>query len=346
MKKILVGVAAIAVLLFVGCKADNTLYLYNWTYYAPESVLRSFEKEYNCTVVYDTYASNEELYAKLLAGGSGYDLVVPSGDYVSIMMHQGMLEKIDHSKLQNLGNIDPGVLKKATYDPSMEYSVPYYFGAAGVAVNTARVPTYEKSWSIFGRRDLAGKMTMMDDMREVFGDALVHLGYSVNTGNLAQLEAARLLVKDQWQPNLVKFDAEAFGKGFADEDFWVVQGYAEVVYEELPEGREGSTVFFIPPEGGPGYIDSLCILKGAKHQDLAYKFIDYIHRPENYVQFLMYFGFPSTVNVPARQLLASDYPDYKPYYTAEELENVELKNDLGANLEMYDEAWLTIRVGD
>jgi spermidine/putrescine transport system substrate-binding protein len=322
-------------------QGSTRLYLYNWTYYTPDSILRKFEQEYGVTIVYDTFASNEELYAKLLAGSTGYDLVFPSGDYVSIMIKQGMLEKIDKSRLQNLGNIDPMVLQKAVYDPGMDYSVPYYFGAAGIAVNTARVPGYEKSWSIFGRTDLRGKMTMLDDMREVLGDALSYLGYSVNTVNPAEIAAARDLVNNVWKPNLLKFDAEAFGKGFADEDFWVVQGYAEVVYEEISEELKANTVFFIPPEGGPAYIDSMCILKGAKNTDLAYKFIDFIHRPDIYAEFTDYFGFPATANIPARALKKA-----VPYYTAEELANVELKDDVGENLQLYDDAWLSIRVGD
>jgi spermidine/putrescine transport system substrate-binding protein len=223
----------------------------------------------------------------------------------------------------------------------MDYSVPYYFGAAGIAVNTARVPRYEKSWSIFSREDLRGKMTMLDDMREVLGDALVHLGYSVNTLDPAEIAAARDLVNSSWKPNLVKFDAEAFGKGFADEDFWVVQGYAEVVYEEISEAQRANTVFFIPPEGGPAYIDSMCLLKGAKNVDLAYKFIDFIHRPEIYAEFTDYFGFPATANIPARALKKT-----APYYQAEELVNVELKDDVAETLALYDSAWLDIRVGD
>ncbi|MDR2739357.1 MAG: extracellular solute-binding protein [Treponema sp.] len=324
-----------------GCSKKPQLYIYNWTYYTPDSVLRAFEQEYNCEVVYDTYASNEELYAKLLSGGTGYDLVFPSGDYVSIMIKQGMLEKIDKAKLSNLGNIDPMALQKATYDPNMDYSVPYYFGAAGIAVNTAKVPQYEKSWSIFSRADLKGKMTMLDDMREVLGDALVHLGYSVNTKNPWEIVAARDLVNNSWKPNLVKFDAEALGKGFAEENFWVVQGYVEMVYEEITEEQKAHTVFFIPPEGGPAYIDSMCLLKGAKNVDLAYKFIDFIHRPEIYAEFTDYFGFPATINIPARAL-----KKVTPYYQAEELTNVELKDDVGETLTLYDEAWLTIRVSD
>jgi spermidine/putrescine transport system substrate-binding protein len=333
------SVLALAVMALTGCK--EKLYIYNWTYYTPDSVLRKFEKEFNCQIVYDTFASNEEFYAKLIAGGANYDIVFPSGDYVSIMIKQDMLQKIDHSKLSNLGNIDPVVLGKTFYDPGMEYSVPYYFGAAGIIVNTERVPSFERSWAIFGRADLAGKMTMMDDMREVLGDALRHLGYSVNTVNPVEIARARDLVNSSWKPNLVKLDAEAFGKGFADGDFWVVQGYPEVVFDEISEEQRDHTLFFIPPQGGPAYIDSMCILNGARHVDLAHQFIDFIHRPDIYAEFTDYFGFPATVNIPARSLKTA-----RSMYEAEDLLNVELKEDMGEHLSLYDEAWLSIRGGE
>jgi spermidine/putrescine transport system substrate-binding protein len=327
-----------------GGAAGKRLYIYNWTYYTPDSVIEKFEEEYGVDVIYDEFASNEEMYAKLQAGGSGYDIIFPSGDYVSIMINQGMLEKIDKSKLYNLGNIDPLALQKTTYDPGMEYSVPYYWGAAGIAVNTSKVPDFERSWSIFGRADLKGRMTMLDDMREVLGDALVHLGYSVNTSDPAQIAAARNLVNNSWKPNLTKFDAEAFGKGYANGDFWVVQGYAEVVYEEIADNEElkSNTVFFIPSEGGPAYIDSMCILKGSRNIDLAHKFIDFIHRPEIYAEFTDTFGFPATVNAAARAIKAET-----PFYTAEDIANTELKDDVGEALELYNDAWFnSIRVGD
>jgi spermidine/putrescine transport system substrate-binding protein len=323
-------------------QAESRLNIYCWTYYVPLSVREKFEKEYGVTIIFDEYDSNESMYTKIQAGGGGYDLVFPSGDFVSIMINQGMFEKIDHSKLSNLGNIDPLVPGKTAYDPKMEYSVPYYFGAAGIAVNTARVPNFEKSWSIFGRSDLRDRMTMLDDMREVMGDALVHLGYSVNSKNPAEIAAAQKLINNTWKPNLVKFDAEAPGKGFATGDFWVIQGYVEMVYEEISEAQKKDTVFFIPPEGGPAYIDSMCILKGAEHPDLAHKFIDFIHRPDIYAEFTDYFGFPATVNVPARALKT-----VTPYYTAEELLRTELKDDLGEALELYNDVWFnSIKVGD
>jgi spermidine/putrescine transport system substrate-binding protein len=330
-----------ALTLMSGCSAKPKLMIYNWTYYTPDSVIEKFEKEYNVQVVYDSFESNEELFAKLKTGGTGYDIVFPSGDYVSIMINEDMLAPIDKSLLKNLGNIDPLVLQKATYDPNMAYSVPYYWGAAGVIVNTAKVPAFERSWSIFGRTDLKGKMTMLDDMREVLGDALVHLGYSVNTVNPAEIEEARNLVNTQWKPNLVRFDATAYGKSFAQEDFWVCQGYPEVVFEEITdETQRANTVFFIPPEGGPAYIDSMCILKDSENKELAHKFIDYIHQPAIYAEFADSFGFPATVNVPARNL-----QQVTPMYRAEDLVNTELKDDVGSNLPLYDNAWQVIKVG-
>ena len=347
--------ALILCVLFSGCEkkggtaagagaAGGRLYIYNWTYYTPDSVIEKFEAEYGIDVVYDEFASNEDMYAKLLSGSSGYDIVFPSGDYVSIMIEQDMLLKIDRPRLNNLGNIDPLVLQKAVYDPAMDYSVPYYWGAAGIAVNTARVPDFERSWSIFSRAGLKGRMTMLDDMREVMGDALVFLGYSVNTKNPAEIAAARDLINTQWKPNLTKFDAEAFGKGFAQGDFWVVQGYAEVVYEEIADDPEmmANTVFFIPPEGGPAYIDSMCILKKARNVDAAYLFMDFIHRPEIYAEFCDVFGFPATVNVPARELKTGP-----SWYSAAEIAPTELKDDLGETLELYNDAWFnSIRVGE
>ncbi len=318
---------------------SNTLYLFNWTYYTPASVIEKFEQEYNCKVKIDTFDSNEVMYAKLKAGASGYDIVFPSQDYTSIMISEGMLKELDLSLFENKKYINPEVLKKATYDSSMKYSVPYYMGAAGIAVNKQKVLQYEKSWNIFARKDLKGHMSMMDDMREVFGDALAYKGYSVNSVDEKELQEAATLINTEWKPNLVKFDAEGFGKSFAAGDFWVCQGYAEVVYGEVPaEKQEEMIDFFIPKEGGPMYIDSMVILKKAKHFDLAMKFINFIHRPEIYAMFLDEFRFPSYVNTEAGK-----YTKNKPMYKAEEMAPCELKNDLGESLELYNNLWYDIR---
>lgn len=322
---------------------DKKLLIYNWTYYCPDSIIEKFEQEYGIEVVYDEYASNEDMYAKIHAGGTGYDLVFPSAEYIEIMIKQGMLAKIDHSKLSNLGNIDPLILKKAIYDPDMDYHVPYCYAAAGVIVNTSKVPDYGESWSIFSRADLKDRMTMLDDLREVLGAGLIFLGYSANSTNPVEIFKARDLINDSWRPNLVKFDAEAFSKGYASGDFWVVHGYYENVFEEIRDNEAllGNTLFSIPKEGGSAYLDGICILKDSKHIDAALKFIDFIHRPDIYAEFTDYFGFPAAVNIPARAL-----KKVKPYITEEDLLRTELKLDVGPAIDYYNEAWFdSIRIG-
>lgn len=359
MKKILLlSVIALFLMSFTGCfkqdgdsanasevsaKSDSKkLYLFNWTYYTPDSVINKFEKEFGVDVVYDSYPSNEEMFAKLRGGGADYDIVIPSGDYVSIMMELGMLSEIDLSKIPNVSNISDLVLSKATYDPEMKYSVPYYMGAAGIAVNKTKLKDYEKSWNIFADKSLAGHMVMLDDMREVLGDALAHLGYSVNTKNPAELAQAKDLINNEWKPNLVKFDAESFAKGFSQGEFWVAQGYSEAFYEELkkqPGKWEEMVDFFIPEEGGPMYIDSMCILKDAKNKDLAHEFINFIHRPEIYAEFLDYFKFCPGVNPNAQEFMAQI-----PAYSAEQMGNCETKDNLGQDLRLYTDIWQEIRV--
>ncbi len=354
MKKILRGliipasacILLLTVLALGGCSGKNSaknqkkLYIFNWTYYIPDSVIKKFEKEFNVDVIYDSFASNEEMFAKLKAGGADYDITFPSGDYVSIMIKEGMIQEIDRGKISTFKNIDPEVLSRCDFDPGNKYSVPYYMGAAGIAVNKAKVAKYDKSWSIFGRKDLAGKMVMLDDMREVLGDALKFLGYSVNSVDEVELAKARDLVNKGWKPNLLKFDAEAFAKNFASGEVLVAQGYAESIYAEVDKAKWNEVDFFIPKEGGPMYIDSMVLLKNSKNKDLAYKFMDFIHRPEVYAEFVDYFGFPATCNVPARALKKGN-----TWYSAESLATCELKKDVGADLEKYNKVWQEIRVG-
>lgn len=349
MKKIIKGIfaAALTAASFFGLAScgeeSNELYIYNWTYYTPDEVLRDFEKEFNCKVKVDYYASNEEMYAKLRAGAKGYDIVVPSQDFCSIMIEQGMFQPLDQSKMTNKSHINPLCSKMASYDPDFKYTIPYYLGMAGISVNKTKAPAdYARTWDIFADKNFAGHATMMDDMREVMGDALTVLGYSVNSTDDAELAKAKDYIIANWKPNLVKFDAEGFGKSFASGDFWLCQGYAEVVFGEVPEDKWDETIdFFIPAEGGPSYMDSMCILKDSKHAALANEFINYIHRPEVYAKFLDAFHFPCFVNPDAAQ-----YVTTKPMYQAEMMNNGTLKLDIGENLDKYNNLWQEIRFAE
>ncbi len=340
--------AAIAVLLplsVLSCSKDDskTLHLYNWTYYTPDSILEKFEEETGIKVIVDNFSSNEEMFAKLQAGGGkGYDIIVPSADYTSIMIKEGLVRKLDKSLLPNLVNISPLVHEKATYDPEMDYSVPYFMGSSGIAVNKKKLAEagigYDRSWMIFSDTRLSGKMSMLDDMREVMGAALRKLGYSVNTTDGTQLDEASRLIEEQWKPNLVKFDAESFAKSFGRGEFWVVHCYPEAVFEEVGENNWKDIDFFIPEEGGCMYIDNMVIPEGARNVEGAHAFINFFHRPDVHAMFLDEFNFPATTN-PA----AAGYTTTEPFFQPEELDSCELIMDIGADLEKYNSRWQKIR---
>ncbi|MCL2219919.1 MAG: extracellular solute-binding protein [Chitinispirillia bacterium] len=344
--RVLAVVLAVSFVLFAisGCgEKKPVLYVYNWIQYMPDEVIREFEKRYNVKVIYDMFSTNEEMYTKLRVGGGRYDIVVPSGDHVAIMISQGMLQEIDKSKVPNMQHLDPQLLERVMYDPGLKYSVPYAAGMSGVTVNVPQVTahlgeTFEQSWRIFETPEFKGRMTMLDDMREVLGAALRALGYSVNSHSQTELEEAKELVL-KWKDGIVKFDADAFGKGFAAGEFWVVQGYAENVFLELDEGAMSTAKFFIPKEGGPMYMDNMLILKNARNVDLAYTFMNFIHEPEIYAQIMDYLGTPS-LNIAARAHMKKT-----PHYQIEDMLTSEFKEDLGEHLEMYNKIWQEIRVG-
>ena len=344
--KISTGMLALGLSLsLVSCEKKQILKLYSWTYYTPTDVVAEFEKEFDCKVVVTEYDSNETMFNKLINGGAkSFDIVVPSQDYVSIMLQKKMLQPIHQSKFTNRDKINPKLLEKISYDPKMTYAVPYYFGAAGICVNKKKVPnsSYERSWNIFADPTFKGHASMMDDYREVMGDALSYKGYSVCTTSDNELDEITEMIRTKWIPNIVKFDAEGFGKDFARGDLWLCQGYAECVYGEVPEEEWENTIdFFIPEEGGPSYLDSMCILKASKNAALASEFINFIHRPENYAKFLDFFRFPCYVNLEAEKYMSS-----KPMYPASIMDKCELKNDLGENLDKYYSRWESLRISN
>ena len=341
----LILLVCILIVSSVGCKKSSgrngKLYLYNWTYYTPDSLVEQFEKETGIDVVIDNFASNEEMFAKIMAGGNeGYDVIFPSSDYTAIMIKLGLLAELDHDLLPNLKYLSPLFREKATYDPTFRYSVPYFMGSSGIAVNTERVPSdYERSWAIFADARMAGGMSMLDDMREVMGAALKHLGYSGNSTNVEELQRATDLINTQWKPNLVKFDSESFGKAFSRGEFVVVHAYPENVFAEINADAWSSIDFFIPPEGGMMYIDNMVVPKGARNMEAAHAFINFIHDPKNYAVFLDTFSLPPTTNTGASVFMKTEHT----FFSIEDLSNSDNISDLGSDLELYNQLWQTIR---
>ncbi len=334
MKKLLLILFSLVLITGCGGKKEDSkeLYLFNWSDYIPDEVVAEFEAETGIKVITDYYSSNEEMYAKVKAGGAGYDIVVPSTDYAEIMIKQGMLEKLDHSKLSNINQLNTDITSKISFDKNLDYIIPYAVGATGIAVNTEYVKDYPRSFDIYNRKDLKNKMTLLDDMREVMSSALIIAGHSPSSADPSDLEDAKKIIKG-WKSNILRFDTESFGKGFANGEYWVVQGYYENIVPHLTDDQVKNVDFFIPEVGAQMYIDSMGILKGAKNTDNAYKFINYILRPEVYVKITDYLETPS-INKGA-----SEIREVTPVYTVEDLKHANLMEDLGESLTPQSEAW-------
>ncbi len=317
-------------------ESEKVLYIFNWSDYMPQEVLDEFYTETGIKVIMDSYASNEEMYTKIAAGSSNYDIIFPSADYQEIMIKQGMLEKIDKTKIPNITQLNKNIISKIDFDSNLDYTVPYAVGATGIAVNKKYVKSYKKSYEIFEDVKLKGRMTLLDDGREVLTSALAYNGFDPRTNDDNSLNKAKETIL-KWKSNIVKFDSESFGKGFANEEFWVVQGYYENIAAQIDEATKENFEFFIPEKGGTMYIDSMVIPKGATNIENAHTFINYIHKPEVYAKIVDYFEIPS-INDGAEKLRKTKAP-----YTLEELNKTTLLKDLGTALEKHNYIWNEVK---
>ncbi|MGB7294707.1 MAG: spermidine/putrescine ABC transporter substrate-binding protein [Candidatus Aminicenantales bacterium] len=283
-----ISLALAAAVLLCSCgKSPAVLHIYTWADYFKPALVARFEKENRCRIVFDTYDSNETMYAKIKAGAGGYDLLTPTSYMVGLMHSQDMLNDLDHSRLPNLVHVDPGYLDLAI-DHTMDYSVPYMVVNTVIAWLGSRVEDFEPSWAIFDRPDLKGRMTMLNDMRETIGAGLKFLGYSINTTDLEELDSAKeVLIR--WKKNIAKYENEQYKTGVASGEFLVVHGYSGDI---LQVQRENPDVrLAVPREGTVISVDDLVIPRGANQVQLAHAFIDFLHDPavaaEN-TTFLMY----------------------------------------------------------
>ena len=263
---------AVSALLW-GCGPSKpVLNLYTWSDYIDENLVKEFEKQYNCKVVIDTFDSNEFMYAKLKAGGSGYDVIVPTSYMSKIMNDQKMLLKLDHSKLPNSKYIDKRYLDNLAIDKKMEYCIPYMLGYTCIAYNKEKLGDIPQTWEVFSNEKNKGRMTMLNDYRETIGAGLMFNGYSINTRNEKELEKAKEQVL-KWKKNLAKFDNEVYKAGIQSGEFLVVQGYSGDLFQVLDESPNLS--FMIPKEGVMIACDDMVIPASADNPELAYKFINF-----------------------------------------------------------------------
>lgn len=331
------ALAASAASALTGCSKGNStvLRIYTWADYLDPDLAAAFEKEHSCKIQIDTFDSNEAMYAKLSAGATGYDILMPSSYMVKTLVRENKLLSLDHAKLPNLKHVDASYLRSAL-DPKMSHSVPYMMAPTCLAWLGEKVPNAEASYKMLDREDLKGRITLLDDMREVLGAALRSLGFSINTKVAAQLAQARDVVK-RWKKNIAKFDNEQYKSGIASGEFHLVQGYAGDLLQVADENED--IVVKIPVEGTAISCDDLCIPQDAKSVDLAHRFINFVTEPANAAKNMEFIAYRAP-NSGAYQLLSEDFRGNDALFPADEIfAKLEPIDDLGDALALWSKTW-------
>jgi putrescine transport system substrate-binding protein len=275
---------------------EKLLDIYNWSGYVAPNTVPDFERETGIKVKYDIYDSNEELEAKLLAGNSGYDLVMPSAmPYLARQIEAGLYRKIDKSRLRNYSNLDPQILAAAAAaDPGNKYGVPYMWGTTGLGYDTAKVKAALgsgaplDSWRLLFDPDNAEKLqacgiSLLDSAQDVFPAALAYLGRDPTSHDPDDLAAAAKAL-DDIRPYVRMFNSSEYVNALADGDVCLVLGYSgDVIQAKMRAAETGNgadIAYAIPKEGAMMWIDMMAIPKDAPHPGNALAFIDYILRPK------------------------------------------------------------------
>jgi spermidine/putrescine-binding protein len=344
MKKILGACALVlgGLLAFTGCGGQGkpTLNIFIWSEYLPDEVIAEFTQRTGIRVNYDTYDSNEALLEKLQSGVADYDLVVPSDYMVSILIEKGLLQEIDHAKIATWGNLNPKFLNKH-FDPENKFSVPYFWGTTGLGFNRTKFPDGVDSWGVLFDPANAGRILMLDDVRECFAVALKYLGHSLNETNPEILRKAADLLKEQ--KKLVKtFNSGDFHNILASGDVDLAHGYngqmAEVVAED-PE-RLG---YVVPKEGAVVWMDNLCIPAKARNAANAHAFISFAMEPEINAQIVNGVSYASA-NTAAKQFIDPAILEDESIYPSDEIiDRCEFVEAVGDATELFDRLWTEIK---
>ncbi|MGP5229247.1 MULTISPECIES: ABC transporter substrate-binding protein [Psychrobacter] len=326
--------------------SNETLNLYNWSEYMPQEILDGFEEETGIAVNYTTFDSNEAMYAKLklLDDSSQYDLAIPSTYYVEKMAKEGLLQELDKSKLSNFNNLDTS-FTNTKVDPDNKYSIPYMWGSTGLAINGDSVdPATVNSWNDLWDPKYKGQVMLTNDVREVFGMALLTLGYSGNSSNPEEIKAAYDKLTTL-MPNVKTFNSDATRMPYIEGETTLGMTWNGEAVMANDEGLT-SLVYKYPSEGAILWMDNFVIPKNAKQVDAAHKFIDYLLRPENAKIVSEEIGYASP-NLAAREMMDESVRNNPAIYPSKEvLAKAEFQEDVGDEaLQMYQQYWDKLKTG-
>jgi spermidine/putrescine-binding protein len=321
---------------------SDTLNLFVWTEYIPEDTIRCFEEVYGITVNHSEYSSNEELYAKLNAGGGNYDIIQPTDYIIPLMIRQGLVQELDHAKLPILADLNPGYLD-LTFDPGNKYSIPYQSGTDAIVVNTDAVETIPQSWADLWNPEYAGNLIMLDDSRAVIGATLLSLGYDLNTVDEAELEEAAVKLREL-VANVAMFDSDSPKSA-------LIAGDADLgmtwTAEALLAQQENPAIEYIyPTEGAIRWQDNYLIPADAPNADAAYAWINYTMQPALFWQMLRDFPYNNPSDATLAYAKENQTELYDAYMAsnitnppAEVLEAGHYMMDVGDATPLYDRIW-------
>jgi len=275
--------------------ADKTLHVYNWSDYIAPNTVPDFEKQSGIKVVYDVFDSNEVLEGKLMAGSTGYDIVVPSSSFLARQLQSGVFQPLDKSKLPNYKNLDPDLLKKVEqHDPGNKYAIPYLWATTGIGYNVDKVKAAlgkdapVNSWDLVLKPENLEKLkscgvSFLDAPEEIFATVLNYLGKNPNSSDAKDYSGAATDLLLKLRPSIRYFHSSQYINDLANGNTCVAIGWAGDVLQaknRAAAAKNGVNIAYsIPKEGALAFFDMLAIPKDAKNMDEAYQFLNYLMEP-------------------------------------------------------------------
>ena len=332
----------------------NELRLYTWNNYLAEDTAKAFEASCKCKLVQDYYSDNEEMLAKLAAGATGYDLLVPTGNAVETLIKQGALRELDKSKLVGLSNIKPEFLN-LFFDEGNRYSVPYAYSVTLIGFNEQRVrdlklPT--DTWALIFEPEhlekLRNKITVLDSQRELFAAALMYLGYSANEADEARLKEARDLIL-RAKPYWAAFNASSYIKELTIGNIWVAHGYSNDMFQAAADAKNANRPFAIgsstPKEGAVLAVDNMVLHKSGPRPDLAYEFINFMLIGKNAAELSNMIG-SGAVNAAAMEFIDDVVKNNRAVFPSPEgMKKLQMLKDYGRKeRRLLNRLWTEVKV--
>lgn len=320
--------------------SSKELHLYSWADYLHPNAIAEFERRYGVKVVYDTFASNESLLAKLQAGGGNYDLVVPTSYMVRQLKKMQLLHPLDKERLPNFKNL-MSRFQNPAYDPGCHYSLPYTWGTTGIGYNLSMFPADANlDWDVFWDKRLAGRMTLLDDVRETIGMSLKRNGQSYNTTSPGPLQQAFTQLARQ-KPLTMCYTSDQVIVHLASSDSLLSLVYSGDAYQAA---RDNAQVRYqIPQSGASLWSDNFCIPKSARNIENAYLWMNYMLEPQVAAATANYTRY-ATPNQMALPHVQSDLLHDRNIYPPDSLlQKCEELGDIGPAIFLYDRLWTELK---